>query len=67
MERPRLKAHFRAIVSADDVYIAAEDRHFLVRGPGAAAVLPYLDGEHTIADIAIALGPALGRPMCCAR
>jgi oxazoline/thiazoline synthase len=60
VEHPRLKAHFRAIVSADDVYLAAEDRHFLVRGPGAAAVLPYLDGRHTIADIAIALGPALG-------
>jgi ribosomal protein S12 methylthiotransferase accessory factor len=60
MEHPRLKAHFRAIVSADDVYIAAEDRHFLVRGPGAATVLPYLDGTHTVADIAIALRATLG-------
>ena len=60
MEHPRLKAHFRAIVSADDVYIAAEDRHFLVRGPGAVAVLPYLDGTHTVTEIAIALRATLG-------
>src|SRR5262249_31901101 len=60
MERPRLKAHFRGIVSADDVFVAGEDRHFLVRGPGAAAVLPYLDGTHTVTDIAIALRATLG-------
>ena len=55
MDRPRLKAHFRVVVSAQEVFLTAEDRHYLVTGPGAAAVLPYLDGRHTVADIAVSL------------
>src|SRR5689334_24735428 len=59
MDRPRLKAHFRVVASAEEVFLTAEDRHYLVTGPGAAAVLPYLDGRHTVADIAVALSGAV--------
>jgi ribosomal protein S12 methylthiotransferase accessory factor len=55
VDRPRLKANFRAVVNSENVFLAAEDRHFLVQGRGAVAILPYLDGRHTIADIAISL------------
>ena len=55
MDRPRLKAHFRVVVSGQEVFLTAEDRHYLVTGRGAAAVLPYLDGRHTVADIAVSL------------
>jgi ribosomal protein S12 methylthiotransferase accessory factor len=60
MDRPRLKAHFRVVVSAQEVFLTAEDRHYLVTGPGAAAVLPYLDGRHTVADIAVSLSGVVG-------
>ena len=62
MERPRLKAHFRAIINGENVFLAAEDRHFLVQGRGAVAILPYLDGQHTIADIAISLRAEVAPP-----
>jgi ribosomal protein S12 methylthiotransferase accessory factor len=56
VDRPRLRAHFRVVVNPEEVFLTAEGRHFLVTGPGAAAVLPYLDGRHTVADIAVSLG-----------
>jgi oxazoline/thiazoline synthase len=59
VDRPRLKAHFRVVVCAEEVFLTAEDRHYLVTGPGAAAVLPYLDGRHTVADIAVSLSDAV--------
>jgi oxazoline/thiazoline synthase len=59
MDRPRLKAHFRVVASTAEVFLTAEDRHYLVAGPGAAAVLPYLDGRHTVADIAVSLSGAV--------
>jgi bacteriocin biosynthesis cyclodehydratase domain-containing protein len=62
VERPRLKAHFRAVVDGENVFLAAEDRHFLVQGRGAVAILPYLDGQHTIADIAVSLRAEVAPP-----
>ena len=63
MECPRLKAHFAVRVAADDrVFLLAENRHFLITGRGSAAVLPYLDGRHTIAQIAEAVSGDLSLP-----
>jgi ribosomal protein S12 methylthiotransferase accessory factor len=63
VERPRLKANFATRVAADDrVFLLAEHRHFLITGRGSAAVLPYLDGEHTIAQIAQAVSGELSLP-----
>jgi len=60
MERPRLKAHFSAeVVDESKVFLLAEDEHYLVQGPGAVRVLPYLDGSHTTAQIAQALSGEL--------
>ncbi|WP_405088073.1 TOMM precursor leader peptide-binding protein [Microbispora sp. NBC_01389] len=53
MDHPRLKAHFTAqVVDGSKVFLLAEGQHYLVQGEGAVKVLPYLDGRHTIADIA---------------
>ena len=63
MERPRLKAHFTAAVVDDSkVFLVAESQHYLVQGAGPVAVLPYLDGRHTVADIALALSSRLSLP-----
>jgi ribosomal protein S12 methylthiotransferase accessory factor len=59
VDRPRLKAHFRVVVGPGEVFLTAEGGHYLVTGPGAAAVLPYLDGRHTVADIAVSLSGAV--------
>jgi len=51
-DRPRLKAHLAArVVLPDKVFLLAEDGHFLVRGEAAAAIVSYLDGRHTTAEI----------------
>ncbi len=63
MERPRLKANFATRVTADGrVFLLAENRHFLITGRGSATVLPYLDGAHTIAQIAQAVSGELSLP-----
>jgi oxazoline/thiazoline synthase len=63
VELPRLKAHFEAAVVDDSkVFLVAESQHYLVQGAGAVAVLPYLDGRHTLADIALALSSTLSLP-----
>ena len=63
MERPRLKANFAARVAADDrVFLIADNRHYMITGRGSAAVLPYLDGRHTMAEIAAAVGGQLSLP-----
>jgi ribosomal protein S12 methylthiotransferase accessory factor len=50
--RPRFKAHLTVrVVGTDKVFLVAEDGHHLVRGEAAAAVVPYLDGHHTTAQI----------------
>jgi oxazoline/thiazoline synthase len=60
MERPRLKAHFSAeVVDESKVFLLAENEHYLIQGPGAVRVLPYLDGRHTTAQIAQALAGEL--------
>jgi len=60
MERPRLKAHFSAeIVDDSKIFLLAEDEHYIIQGIGAVKVLPYLDGKHTIAEIATALSGEL--------
>ena len=63
MDKPRLKAHLTAeVVGADRVFLLAEDRHYLVSGAPAVKVVPYLDGTHTVADIAIALAAEQSLP-----
>lgn len=59
MERPRLKANFTTQVDADRVFLIAEGRHVVIAGRGPVTVLPYLDGHHTIGQIAQAVSPQL--------
>lgn len=60
MERPRLKAHFLTeVVDGSQVFLLAEGQHFLVQGAAAAAVLPYLDGRHTVGEIVERVGSDL--------
>jgi ribosomal protein S12 methylthiotransferase accessory factor len=63
VELPRLKAHFTASVVDDSkVFLVAENQHYLVQGAGPVAVLPYLDGRHTVAEIAMRLSSTLSVP-----
>jgi bacteriocin biosynthesis cyclodehydratase domain-containing protein len=62
VERPRLKANFTAQVDADRIFLIAENRHVVITGRGPVAVLPYLDGRHTIAEIARLAGAKLSLP-----
>jgi len=63
VERPRLKANFTTKVdAADRVFLIAENRHAVIAGRGPVTVLPYLDGHHTIAQIAEAVGAELSLP-----
>src|SRR6266487_4755591 len=63
VERPRLKAHFTAtVVDGTKVFLVAEDQHYLVRGAGPVAVLLYLDGRHTVAEIAMELSSSRSLP-----
>jgi ribosomal protein S12 methylthiotransferase accessory factor len=55
VEQPRLKAHYAVEVVGDEVFLLTEDRHFLVSGAAAVAVLPYLDGTRTVGEIVLAL------------
>lgn len=56
MNRPRLKAHLVPMIADDDkVFILSESGSYLLSGAAERAVLPLLDGQHTFADIAIAL------------
>jgi bacteriocin biosynthesis cyclodehydratase domain-containing protein len=53
VERPRLKANYRVVpVDQDKTFLVAADRHYLIGGTAAALVVGYLDGGHTVADIA---------------
>lgn len=57
---PRLKADRRVdVVDGDKVFLTAEGRHFIVHGQPAVAILPYLDGNHTLAEIAEAVSDRL--------
>jgi oxazoline/thiazoline synthase len=61
LSKPRLKSHLHAAtVGSDKVFLTTEGAHYLVQGPGAVRVLPYLDGTHTVADIMLALDGELG-------
>jgi bacteriocin biosynthesis cyclodehydratase domain-containing protein len=62
VERPRLKANFTPQVDGDRIFLVAENRHLLITGKGPVAVLPYLDGRHTIAQIAQQVGAELSLP-----
>src|ERR1700730_10011543 len=63
VERARRKANVTAKVDADDrIFLIAENRHVVIAGRGPVAVLPYLDGRHTIAQIAEAVGAELSLP-----
>jgi oxazoline/thiazoline synthase len=56
IDKPRLKAHLIPFAVDDDlVFLVAEHRHYLLRGSAPAAMMPYLDGHHTIGDIVGAL------------
>ncbi len=60
MEQPRLKAHFSAeVVDGSKVFLVAEDEHYLIQGTGPVKILPYLDGRHTVPQIAEALSSEL--------
>jgi bacteriocin biosynthesis cyclodehydratase domain-containing protein len=62
VDRPRLKANFTSQVDADRIFLIGEGRHVVIEGQGPIAVLPYLDGRHTIAQIAQAVGGQLSLP-----
>jgi oxazoline/thiazoline synthase len=54
--KPRLKANLTPfVVDADMVFLVAEHRHYLLRGTTPTALMPYLDGHHSIGDIVGAL------------
>jgi oxazoline/thiazoline synthase len=56
-QRPRFKAHLTLrVVAPDTVFLVSEDDYHLVRDPAAAAIAPYLNGCHTIAEIVEAVG-----------
>ncbi len=64
MDRPRLKAHFSVeIVDGSKIFLLSEDEHYILKGTGVVKVLPYLDGRHTIAQIAQALSGELSAAM----
>lgn len=53
MDLPRFKAHLvPQAVGSDRVFLVSEEGHYLVQGKAVAEVVPYLDGTHTIAEIA---------------
>ncbi|MDQ2737525.1 MAG: TOMM precursor leader peptide-binding protein, partial [Actinomycetota bacterium] len=53
MDRPRLKAHLVPVITADEkVFLLTENDSFLIGGPAERAVMPLLDGRHTLADVA---------------
>ncbi len=55
MEKPRLKALYSTeVLGSDKVFLLGEKRQNLVQGDAAVKVLPYLDGRHTVAEIAAA-------------
>lgn len=61
MERPRLKANLSAVsVDGDKTFVLADGRHYLLGGKATAQVAPYLDGAHTVADIAARLAGEFG-------
>jgi oxazoline/thiazoline synthase len=62
VERPRLKANFSTHVEGERIFRVAEGRSVLIEGRAPIAVLPYLDGHHTIAQIAHAVGGRLTLP-----
>lgn len=62
MERPRLKANFTTQVDADRIFLIGEGRHVVITGRGPVGILPYLDGRHTFAQIATAVGSDLSLP-----
>lgn len=53
MDLPRFKAHLvPQVVGSDRVFLVAEEGHYLVQGKAVPEVVPFLDGTHTIAEIA---------------
>ncbi len=53
MDRPRLKAHLVPVVTADEkVFLLTENDSFMIGGPAEQAVMPLLDGTHTLAEVA---------------
>jgi ribosomal protein S12 methylthiotransferase accessory factor len=57
-----LKANFTPRVDADRIFLVGEGRHVVIEGRGPVAVLPLLDGRHTIGQIAQAVGGELSLP-----
>ena len=56
IDKPRLKANLTPfVVDADIMFLVAEHRHYLLRGTTPTALMPYLDGHHSIGDIVDAL------------
>lgn len=70
MQRPRLKAHYVSeVVGSDTLFLITERRHYLIEGNGPVAVLPFLDGRHTVGEIVEALssGMSVGAVMTALR
>ena len=64
-DKPRLKAHLTARLSGPArVFLLAEDSYHLVHGAAAAAIVPYLDGTHTLADIVEATSAKISYTDC---
>lgn len=64
-DKPRLRADLTARISGPArVFLLGEDRYHLVHGAAAAAVVPYLDGTHTLADIVEATGAEISYTDC---
>lgn len=56
MDHPRLKAHLVPVVTADEkVFLLTESDSFLIGGPAERAVLPLLDGRHSMGEVAASL------------
>jgi ribosomal protein S12 methylthiotransferase accessory factor len=52
VDKPRLKANLvPRVVGRDRVFLLAENGYYLVQGEAAVAIVPYLDGTYTPAEI----------------
>lgn len=63
--RPRLKAHLSAqVVGPEQVLLLSEECSYLVAGAACVAVVPYLDGQSSLADIVAATADRISFSDC---
>jgi bacteriocin biosynthesis cyclodehydratase domain-containing protein len=61
--KPQLKAYFHAeVLDSEQVFLLAEDKYSVLEGRAYALLTPFLDGRHTIADLAGLLNGKLSYP-----